>query len=72
MTTDADTAPVTRREIYAAVAPVWIYLTAVIANSMRTAAGWPDVLLMAGAVAGMVGYLRAAYPRRATRIDRHA
>ena len=57
----SDTVPVTRRELYAAVAPVWIYLLIMIANSMRSGARWSDIVLFVAAAISTVWYLRAAY-----------
>ncbi len=53
--------PATRREVYSAVAPVWIFLMIVIANSMRSGVHWPDLILFAGAAIATAMYLRAAY-----------
>ena len=61
MTTPTDNRPATRREVYAAVAPVWIFLLVLIISSMRSGFHWSDLVLFAAAAASTVMYLRAAY-----------
>jgi hypothetical protein len=62
MTVRDGTTPVTRRQLYATVAPVWIFLVIVIADSMRSGVRWPEAVLLAAALVSMVWYFRMAYP----------
>ena len=65
MAVPLDPAPVTRRDLYAAVSPLWIYLLVMIVNSMRSGVHWTDMVLFVGAAISAAWYLRAAYRKAA-------
>ena len=64
MSSPIDSPPVTRRELYSAIAPVWIFLLLILINSMDGDARWPEIVLFVGIAICAVMYSRMGHRKR--------